>query len=130
MSNTGNDQTTHLTSEESERAQFASRAAGIGFWEVDLHKNAVVWDGRCQELFGLSKDHDIPYNEAIRYIHRDDIDAVNAAVEAALAGENDGCYDMRYRTIGATDGKVRWVHFSGKAYFDEQGQAVRFGGIA
>jgi len=116
--------------EEIERSHFAIRAADIGFWEVDLPTNTVKWDGRCQELFGLTRDRYIPYAEAIRYIHPDDFDPVNAAVQRALAGENDGYYDMRYRTIGAGDGKLRWVHFSGRVYFNDQGQAIRFGGIA
>ncbi len=32
--------------------------------------------------------------------------------------------------IGADDGILRWVHFSGQAYFDSSGKVVRFGGIA
>src|ERR1700761_3261474 len=114
----------------SERVQFASEAADIGYWEVHLPTNTVIWDLQCQALFGLTKDHDIPYTEATRYIHPDDVNAVNTAVQVALAGENGGRYDMRYRTIGATDGQLRWVHFKGRAYFDGQGQPVRFGGVA
>src|ERR1700761_7061730 len=114
----------------SERVQFASEAADIGYWEVHLPTNTVIWDLQCQALFGLTKDHDIPFTEATRYIHPDDVNAVNTAVQTALAGENGGRYDMRYRTIGAADGQLRWVHFKGRAYFDEQGGAVRFGGVA
>src|ERR1700761_9629832 len=82
--------------ELTERLEFAIRAADIGFWEVDLATNLVKWDGRCQELFGLTKDYYIPYSEAIRHIHPDDLNRVNTAVQRSLAGENGGIYDLRY----------------------------------
>src|ERR1700755_2493145 len=119
-----------IDKELAERLPFAIKAADIGFWEVDPATHVVKWDGRCQELFGLSKDHYIPYSEAVEHIHPDDVAAVNAAVARALNGENAGLYDMRYRTIGANDGLLRWVHFTGRSYFDENKRPVRFGGIA
>lgn len=115
---------------ETERLHFAMEAAGVGVWEVNMATNEVEWDDRCRDLFGLAKDNRIPYIKAIQYIHPDDIESVNTAVQKALKGENNGKYDMRYRTIGADDGKLRWVHFSGNAYFDEKGNVTRFGGIA
>jgi PAS domain S-box-containing protein len=116
--------------EDVERLHFAMRAAGVGVWELNITTNDVIWDDRCRELFGLSKDNKLPYSEAIKYIHPDDFDAVTTAVQKALSGEDNGHYDIRYRTIGADDGKLRWVHFSGQAYFDENGNPARFGGIA
>ncbi len=130
MLQSGEDHQSHPQFDETERLHFAIRAANIGFWEVDLQTDTVELDRRCQELFGLTKDRHIPYSEAIRYIHPEDLESVNTAVQQSLAGENDGYYDMRYRTIGASDGKLRWVHFSGRAYFNVQGEAIRFGGIA
>ncbi len=130
MTNTGKGQHKEWTPEETERLQFAAWSADIGVWEVDLQNNTMIWDQRCRELFGISKDQEISYNDAIAYIHPDDRNAVNAAARAALAGENEGYYEMRHRTIGAIDGKLRWVHFRGRAFFDEQGRPVRFGGIA
>jgi hypothetical protein len=61
------------------------------------------------------------------HIHPDDRGPVNAAVQRSLAGDNDGRYDMRYRVIGATDGKMRWVHFNGRAYFNDKGLAMAIG---
>src|SRR6201992_14362 len=90
-----------IEKELTERLTFAVKAADIGFWEVDPATNVVKWDGRCQELFGLTRDHYIPYIDAVEHIHPDDVAAVKAAVEHSLKGENGGIYDMRYRTIGA-----------------------------
>lgn len=118
------------TSEETERLQFGIEAARIGFWEVDLRDNTMKWDQRCKEIFGLPKDSELSYAEAIRYIHPEDLGKVDDAVQKALQGLNDGLYDARYRTIGAVDKQLRWVHFSGRAYFSEKKEPVRFGGIA
>lgn len=117
-------------SKDIDRLHFAMNAAGIGVWEVDIATNKVIWDDRCRELFGLAKNNIISYEEAVRYIHPDDVDIVNEQVQAALRGENRGAYHATYRTIGADDGKLRWVNFTGTAYFDEVGKIVRFGGVA
>lgn len=113
-----------------DRIRFAINAAGIGVWEVDLVNNKVIWDDRCRALFGLHQEHVLPYEQAIKYIHPDDVAAVSRQVEAALRGENGGSYNAIYRTIGADDGKLRWVNFNGTAYFDKVGNVQRFGGIA
>jgi signal transduction histidine kinase len=112
------------------RLQFAMNAAGVGIWELNPVTNEVAWDDRCRELFGLSKENRLPFQKAIQYIHPDDLSKVLTAVQDALSGKNSGRYDMRYRTVGAEDKKLRWVHFNGQAYFDSDNKPVRFGGIA
>src|SRR5687768_3669620 len=112
-----------------QRLKFSLDASGIGVWEVDITTNTVIWDDRCRQLFGLAKDNILPYEKAIRCIHPGDMHRVNEAVQAALQGVPDGVYDVTYRTIGADDGLLRWVNFSGTAYFDE-GELSWFGGVA
>ena len=120
----------HSFSQDADRMRFAMSAAGIGIWEVDTKNNTVIWDDRCRELFGLAKDNVLPYEKAIQYIHPDDAESVSTQVQAALRGENGGHYDATYRTLGADDGQLRWVNFSGTAYFDDTRQLTRFGGVA
>jgi len=74
MAQPNQEQRISMDAELSERLEFAIGAADIGFWEVDIQTNVVKWDGRCQELFGLTKDYFIPYSEAIQHIHADDLD--------------------------------------------------------
>ncbi|RYD51067.1 MAG: PAS domain S-box protein [Sphingobacteriales bacterium] len=109
---------------------FAMNAAGIGIWELDTETNTVLWDDRCRDLFGLATDTDISYKDAIQFVHPEDLLRVDTAVQEALQGVNGGVYESTYRTIGATDQKLRWVNFSGTAYFDATGQVTRFGGVA
>lgn len=109
---------------------FALQAAGLGVWEVDALTNTVNWDDRCRELFGLARENRLPYEQAIRYIHPDDVDGVNQAVLRAINPQSRAPYDMTYRTLGVDDGRLRWVRFQGRADFSQKGELLRFMGIA
>ncbi len=109
---------------------FALKAAQLGVWEFDPITNLVNWDDRCRELFGLAKDNLLSYEQAIRHIHPDDVNRVDQAVKWAMNPQSGGTYDTTYRTIGANDGVLRWVRFTGQSYFNEAGAIYRFAGIA
>ena len=116
--------------EDMERLHFAMSAGGVGIWEYSLETKELVWDDRCRELFGLAGDNKIPYEKILQSIHPADLDAVTTAIRDALQGADGGKYDARFRTVAANGGKLRWVHFSGQVYFDDNGKPVRFGGVA
>ncbi len=109
---------------------FALDGIGIGLWELNLKTHTVIWDDRCKEFFGLSTGSMLPFAEAIRHIHPEDVARVTAAVAAAATGAEGGRYEERYRTIGADDGRLRWVHYKGQVYFDAAGQPDRMVGTA
>ncbi|MDQ1089942.1 PAS domain S-box-containing protein [Siphonobacter sp. SORGH_AS 1065] len=109
---------------------FALTSAGLGVWELDPISMQILWDDRCRELFGLAKDNYLPYEKAIAFIHPDDVAQVDEAVHWAFQQESGGLYDITFRTLGADDGKLRWVRFMGKSYFNEIGKVQRFGGVA
>ncbi|WP_240543644.1 PAS domain-containing sensor histidine kinase [Spirosoma foliorum] len=108
---------------------FALQAAGLGVWELDLVTNQVLWDDRCQELFGLARHNSLSYEQAIQYIHADDANRVNSAAQWAINPQSNGLFDETFRTVGADDGKLRWVRFYGRSYFSEAGEIYRFAGV-
>ncbi|GGM97007.1 hypothetical protein GCM10010967_33530 [Dyadobacter beijingensis] len=110
--------------------EFALKATGFGVWELDTKNNRLIWDDRCQELFGLTNQQVFPYEQAIKHIHAEDADRVHNAVQRAVDPRSDGLYDETYRTIGANDGKLRWVRFYGRAYPSENGSRDHFAGLA
>ncbi len=110
--------------------QFSLDVSGIGTWRLYPESQIVTWDDRCKELYGFAPDDEVPYDQVLRYMHPDDQAAVNQAVMAAMAGENEGKYEIQFRTIGATDGKTRWLLCRGKAFFNEAGQTILFAGTA
>ncbi|MCX6216334.1 ATP-binding protein [Spirosoma sp.] len=109
---------------------FALQAAGLGVWEYNPQTGLVDWDERCRALYGISAANDIAYQQAVRHIHPDDADRVDAAVQRAIDPQSNGMYDETYRTIGLDDGRLRWVRFQGRAYFTPTGEFYRFAGIA
>lgn len=109
---------------------FALQAAGLGVWEYNPVTNLVVWNDRCRALFGLTEGNILTYEEAIQYIHPDDVNRVGQAVQWAQNSQSGGSYDQTYRTLGADDGVLRWVRFVGRSYFSKTGELERFAGIA
>ncbi|RYF54106.1 MAG: PAS domain S-box protein, partial [Cytophagaceae bacterium] len=119
-----------MAREEQARFRFAIEAAQFGIWEVDPVTNLVHWDNRSAGLFGLTSNQDIPYVAAIRHIHPDDVGLVNQTVRQEMSSRSNGQYDLTYRTIGAEDGRLRWVRFKGRSVFSPEGKLERFSGIA
>jgi PAS domain S-box-containing protein len=115
--------------EAEDQLAFSLTAAEIGTWNLDLISRLVIWDGRTQELFGFSKDDIVPYDDVLKCIHPDDRLIVDQAINRALDQKTGDNYDIKYRTIGFEDGKLRWLHCKGKAYFNSDGKAYRFSGI-
>lgn len=114
---------------EAER-NFALEAAEIGTWVLYPLTSQVKWDERCKQLYGFSRADFVSFDLVLKYIHREDVERVTAAVTAALDRQGGGVYDVRFRTIGAEDKRLRWLHCKGQAYFDEKGVAYRFAGTA
>ncbi|WP_158824767.1 PAS domain S-box protein [Mucilaginibacter lacusdianchii] len=116
--------------EAEEHLEYALQAANVGTWNLDITNNKVTWDNRTKQLYGFSKDDKVAYDQVLKYIHPEDRPAVETAVGHAIDFKSGGTYDIKFRTIGADDQKLRWLHCLGKAYFDENNQPYRFSGIA
>ncbi len=109
---------------------FVLQAAGFGVWELDPATNHIRWDDRCRELVGLSKGNDLPYPQFIQFIHPEDLQRVDQALQWAINPDSGGIFDQTYRTVGADDGQLRWVRLQGQASLNEAGQVVRLAGVA
>ena len=108
---------------------FALKAAGLGVWELNPATNQVNWDTRCQELYGLTDKHLFLYEHILPLIHPNDVERVDQAVRWAMKPQSGGHYDATYRVLGAKDGQLRWVRFTGRSYFNEAGEVYRFAGV-
>lgn len=115
---------------EDEHLRFILEAAGIGTWDLDPVRNMVILDERCRQLFGFGIGENIAYEEVLKYMHPEDAILVDEAVKKALNPATEGAYEVRYRVTRETTGEIRWILSKGKAYFNEQGLAVRFAGTA
>jgi PAS domain S-box-containing protein len=102
----------------------------VGLWEFSPHTSMVHWDATCASLFGFSSNNDISLQAALRQIHPDDALRVIDATQWGMKARRSNYFDLTYRTIGADDQQIRWVRFTGRAYYTPLGDIHHYGGVA
>ena len=115
--------------ESEDRLRLALASADTGTWDWDLTTDALAWDQRMRELWGLGPDDPVTYDTFISAIHPQDREATLAAIKTAQDPEDPIEYDVEHRVKGVRDGVERWVAAKGKAHFSD-GVAVRMTGTA
>jgi hypothetical protein len=111
-----------------DQARLSREAASLGMFDMDLISGRLEWDDRCRELFGISHRDRVSYEkDFIAGLHPEDKDRVLANIgDVMIRSKTGGNYDVQYRTVGAEDGKIRWIRAKGKAYFDSDDKPFRF----
>ncbi len=113
-----------------ERLRLATENAEIGFWDVDVVNDVLIWPPRVKAMFGISPDVPVTMRDFYDGLHPDDRDATSEAFALATDPVRRGLYNVEYRTIGKEDGLVRWVAAKGRGLFDEADRCVRVAGTA
>ena len=116
--------------ESEERLRLATENAEIGFWDVEVINERLIWPPRVKAMFGISPDVPVTMQDFYDGLHPDDREATSEAYALATDPVRRGLYDVEYRTIGKEDGLVRWVAAKGRGLFDEAGHCVRVTGTA
>jgi PAS domain S-box-containing protein len=114
------------TSEE--RLRLAVDNAEVGFWDVDLLSDELIWPSRTKAMFGIASDSRVTLQDFYDGLHPEDLEATAKAFAAARDPAQRALYDVEYRTVGRQDGLVRWVAAKGRGIFDDQGRCVRVTG--
>jgi PAS domain S-box-containing protein len=114
--------------ESEERLRLAVDNAELGFWDVDLIHDELIWPARTKAMFGISSDVPVTMDDFYNGLHPDDREATTAAYLAAADPAVRALYDVEYRTIGAEDGVERWVAAKGRGVFDAVGRCLRVAG--
>ncbi|MCE7070381.1 PAS domain-containing protein [Dyadobacter sp. CY327] len=110
--------------------QFALGAAQLGVWNMNPDTGEVYFDERCRELYGNPPEEILNFESLILHIHFEDREKVTSAISDALDPNKRLTYNVRYRTVGAADNRLRWLHCTGKAYFTPEGTPYRFSGVS
>lgn len=109
------------------RLQFAQVAARLGSWEWNVKTNDLWWSEGIWVLHGRPIGSVAPtFENWTAFIHPDDREHAQQAVQNALAGKGD--YEVEYRTM-FPDATMHWIVARGQAIFDEAGQPDRMLGI-
>lgn len=115
----------YLLAESKERLKFAVDSAGLGTWDYDPQTKAVAWDKRCREIFGIPQSDIFNMDIFLTTINEDDRIRVKNNIRDTLHDKNSGEFDLEFRTE-PINGKIKWLKTKGRAYFNEDGIAVRF----
>jgi PAS domain S-box-containing protein len=116
--------------ESEERLRLAVENAEVGFWDLDVVNDDMVWPARTKALFGLSPDVQVTLEDFYSGLHDDDRERTVAAFTAAIDPDQRALYDVEYRTVGREDGIVRWIAAKGRGVFDAAGCCLRVAGTA
>ena len=112
-----------------ERLRLATDAGDMGFWDVDLVQDALIWPPRTKAMFGISPEAEVTLRDFFDGLHPDDRAATGAAFDAAADPKRRAHYDVEYRTVGKEDGVVRWVAAKGRGLFEGE-RCLRVLGVA
>lgn len=113
-----------------ERLRLATQAAEVGFWDVDVVHDILIWPPIVKAMFGISADVPVSMADYYNGLHPDDREVTFKAYAAAADPARRAIYDVEYRTIGKEDQLERWVAAKGRGVFDEGGQCLRVIGTA
>ncbi len=111
-----------------ERLRLAVDNAEIGFWDVDLIADELIWPPRTKAMFGIAPDTPVTLKDFYDGLHPDDLEATAEAFAAAADPARRALYDVEYRTVGREDGLIRWLAAKGRGIFDDEGKCVRVAG--
>ena len=114
--------------ESEERLRLAVDNAEIGFWDLDVVNDALVWPARTKAMFGISPDVPVTLTDFYEGLHPEDREPTAVAFTAAIDPGQRALYDVEYRTVGKEDGIVRWIAAKGRGVFDETGRCLRVAG--
>jgi PAS domain S-box-containing protein len=116
--------------ESEERLRLAVDNADVGFWDVDVINDRLIWPPRTKAMFGISPDVPVTMQDYYDGLHPGDYDATVEAYLAAADPDKRALYDVEYRTIGKEDGIERWVAAKGRGIFDAENRCIRVTGTA
>jgi two-component sensor histidine kinase len=100
---------------DTNRLRIATDAAGVALWSWNVDTDAIAMDERAHDLWGVTSDGTITFEDLSARIHPEDLDRVRAAFAATR--EIFGAYEIDFRILH--DGSVRWVSARGRG--DDEG---------
>lgn len=113
-----------------ESLALAVEATGIGIFDYCPQTGRTNWSPEMKHLFGLPADAHVELEAAFEKIYPDDRKNVVEELRRTLRGENNGAYQLEYRTQGREEGQEHWVEARWQVFFDEQGKPIRCVGTA
>ncbi|MEI6435261.1 MAG: PAS domain S-box protein, partial [Bacteroidota bacterium] len=107
----------------STRLALATRAGGVGVWDLDLVNNILLWDDQMFTLYGVEKNNfGGAYETWKAGLHPDDVAQGDKEIQMAVNGEKE--FNTEFRVVWP-NGSVHNVRALGLVHHDEQGKPIR-----
>lgn len=130
---TATDITEYVTSKEKlqkayDQIRLSKEAAQLGTFDMDMVTGRLQWDDRCRLLFGISHSDEVDFErDFLNNLHPEDLERINTVLAYVFDKQaSNGIYDVKYRTIGYEDKRLRWIRAKGQVYFDANDKPLRF----
>ena len=111
-----------------EELQMALAVAELGTYRMDLINDAASYSQRIMDWFGI-EEQGLSMDVISSFVHEDDRKMVLEALAYSCTSEENSRHDITYRVLNSKDGKIRYLHSSGKTYFNEAGAPVMMVGM-
>jgi diguanylate cyclase (GGDEF)-like protein/PAS domain S-box-containing protein len=113
--------------ETAQRLTLATDAMQMGVWDWQASDNRLTWDARMHEIYGIAPAQFTDTTaDWFRYIHPDDVAAVQAVI--AAVPPTDDMFQAEFRIV-RPDGDVRHIADYAIFIYDETGQLQRATGV-
>ena len=103
------------------RLSVALDSGRIGTWSIDLQTEAVTWDERLLQIYGLDRAPS-SLGEWLQTFHREDLPLLEADLVRVLAGNQPMSQTLRFLR---GDGELRWVRATALMETDAEGRPWR-----
>src|SRR6218665_174620 len=115
----------HKTQEK--RFELVVAAAGLGLWYCDVPRGTLTCNSTYRAHYGLPVGGEVTTAMVHERIHPEDRARVWSAARRAL--EEQAPYDLRLRVSPREGAPVRWLHTTGRVFYDAMGRPQCFEGI-
>ncbi|WP_026840193.1 PAS domain-containing sensor histidine kinase [Citrifermentans bremense] len=108
--------------------KLAVETTGLGIFDLELKTGKGEWSPIAKSHYGLPADAEVDLSTVITGVHPEDKEKVERIARDAASPGGAGIYSAEYRTVGAMDGKVRWLSMRGRVFYDDEGTPLRLVG--
>ena len=109
--------------ENREELQMALTVAELGTYRMDLVNDKANYSQRIMDWFGID-EQGLRMDYILTFVHKDDRQRVKDALAYSCTSEENSRHDITYRVVNGKDGEIRYLHSSGKTYFNEAGEPL------
>lgn len=108
---------------DTERLKFATRAANVGIWDLDIGANILVWDEAMYRLYGIkAEEFSGAYEAWVKGLHPEDKDRATEEFRLTMAGVRD--FNTEFRVVWP-NGTIRYIKAIAAALRKSDGTVTR-----